>query len=379
MNMTTLPVELISLVAEHIAQHLEHPSPFLESTGEAERADWQNRYRDLLKLVVSCRAIYHCTRHLLYARLVLEKPADVVAAFVDVVKNPRVRGSIYHIRCCAELASDAARDRGRLYWLLNHSQDTELVENALQEQALRPPWWEDLADRPEGCWEGLQFSDGLTVALCHIFSMATDVRSLSFSDIDMGWETLTKIAASFNQPRPFLGTIQALQCRLYGRDEWTSLGEFLFQGGYENLRTLVLDGMSLMDMSDWSHGLQVQNTRVEQLYLGPRGRHKPPIPNPRFGRQEWVRGKWLLGGPRLEAYQPEIWRVDNEGWGMSMLQKRRRMENLRGFRHLRLLDVVVYPPPTSPSKTLVALKNIAAELEVFRVEGYPFVVFIPGT
>ncbi|RSL72253.1 hypothetical protein CEP54_000821 [Fusarium duplospermum] len=178
-----------------------------------------------------------------------------------------------------------------------------------------------------------------------------------------------------NRPRLILGSLKALQCRFRGQDEWLHLADSLFGGGYENLRTLILDGMSLQDMSKWSDEIKVENTKIEHLYLGSRGQSKRPIA--RFAKQEWVRGRWLLGGPRLEDPQLELAREDEEGWEPNMEDRRRRKANLSGFENLRVLDVVVDSPPNFPSRTLVALKDIAKSLKVLRVEGYPFNLYIP--
>ncbi|KAL2682628.1 hypothetical protein Neosp_007080 [[Neocosmospora] mangrovei] len=178
-------------------------------------------------------------------------------------------------------------------------------------------------------------------------------------------------------PRLILGSLKALQCSFREQSQWLDLADSLFSGGYENLQTLILDGMSLRDMSEWSDEIKVENTKIEQLYLGPRDPSKRPIDNPRFAKQEWARGRWLAGGPRLENPQLELAREDEEGWRPNMEDRRRRKSNLGGFKHLRVLDVVVDSPPNFPSRTLVALKDLASSLEVLRVEGYPFNLYIP--
>ncbi|KAL6364945.1 hypothetical protein LRP88_00919 [Fusarium phalaenopsidis] len=178
-------------------------------------------------------------------------------------------------------------------------------------------------------------------------------------------------------PRLILGNLKALQCNFREQSQWLHLAGSLFGGGYENLRTLVLDEMSLRDMSEWSDKIKVENTKVEQLYLGLRNPFKRPAANPRFAKQEWVRGRWLVGGPRLENPQLELAREDEEGWRPNAEDRRRLKANLSGFKHLQVLDVVIDSPPNFPSRTLVGLKDIASSLEVLRVEGYPFNLYIP--
>ncbi|KAF4980284.1 hypothetical protein FZEAL_3655 [Fusarium zealandicum] len=371
-----LPIEVIGLVAEHLAQHLARSSPFLESTDDADEETWQQQHLHLLNLVMSCRDVYHVTRHLLYTMLVLQGPADVVAALINILKYPQIARSIRHIQCRTELSSDSVLEEGEACWRSWHRADIALVESKLAEQGLRPPWLNESTDQVGADWERLGFKGNLRIALRGIFYTATEIESVSFHQFDIGWATLTNTLVPSD--RTGLEKLRALRCHLLDRRDWLAFGECLFSGGYNNLRTLVLDGMSLMDMSAWSDTVKVENTRIENLYLGPRGKSKPPIPNARFKKQEWKHGRWLAGGPRLEDPQKELLRSDTEGWRpRSAAEVRRRMANLNGFHTLRLLDVVVDSQPSLPLKTLVALKNTAASLEVFRVEGYPFCVYVP--
>ncbi|KAF4997768.1 hypothetical protein FDECE_11990 [Fusarium decemcellulare] len=376
-----LPVEVIGLIAENLAQPLAQSSPFLESTTDAKRSQWWQQYMDLLNLTLSCRDVHRNTRHLLYAKLVLEKPRDLIIAFVDILKHPHVGRSIRHIRFCTELTSSDALREARQFWLSNHTQDTVFAEDMFHKQGFYLPGWHELTNPSRTSWEGFEFPDGLAVAFVYILYMATELESLSFQQSDIGWETLTHLQLAIDRnkqaQKSFLGSLRGLQCHLQERKEWMSLGRWLFSGEHENMQILVLEGMSLRGLSAWSDTIQVENTHIEELYLGPRGKSKPAIPNSRFNKQEWVQGTWLAGGPRLEDAQLETARSDDEGWGpIRGPEARRRKSNLSGFKHLRVLDVVADPPSRFPSKTLVTLKNLATSLEVFRIEGYPFCIYI---
>ncbi|UPL04028.1 hypothetical protein LCI18_014962 [Fusarium solani-melongenae] len=390
-----IPLELIVLIAEKLAHRLAQTSPFLETTDDAEWADLEVHHQALISLAASCTAVHHNIRHLLYTTLDLYHPFRLSKALVDILKYPQVGPSIRHIYCETPL-------------------EHHMVEDTLKQRNCCPPWWFnpgttdwDHTNRIE-TWihrEGRIRSEYLEVAFLSILRMATNVESLSFHQVNSGWERLASMQGvmgypssriivrvdewvdetvmtcrddySQGPPRLILGNLKALQCNFRKNSQWMHLADSLFGGGYESLRTLILDGMSLRDMSKWSDKIKVKNTNIEQLYLGSRNRFKSPVSSPRFAKQVWVKGRWLVGGPRLENPELELAREDEEGWRPNAEDRRRRKANLGGFRHLQVLDVVVDSPPNFPSRTLVALKDIASSLEVLRVEGYPFNLCIP--
>ncbi|KAF5022601.1 hypothetical protein F66182_5347 [Fusarium sp. NRRL 66182] len=370
-----LPVEVIGLIAEHLAQIITQASPFVEPANENKRLQAQARYRDLLNLVITCKGVYSTTRHLLYTCTVLEKPTDVISTLANILKYPQVGPSIRHIRCSTELESEIARDTALQHWLANHAQDTALVQDTLRGRRLHPSWW-SVTDMPWTCWDGFVFDDCLQVALVCILYMATELETLSFRQLDSGWRMLRDVRTAFDkdrtEPRPFLGNLRELHIS----DEcWGGIGRWLSHGRHDKLRTLVLDGMSIHHLSLWSGSLRVECTNVRELYLGPRdsSRIAAPFFSPGYDRREWVKGEWLVGCPGQQHLRPEVLVADFEAWGPSVDEVRRRLANLNSFRNLRVLDVVVDRTPDRPFKTLVALKNIAAaSLEVFRIEGYPY-------
>ncbi|KAI8717832.1 hypothetical protein NCS52_00860300 [Fusarium sp. LHS14.1] len=412
-----IPLELIVLIAEKLAQHPAQTSPFLATTDDAEWADLEVHHMALINLAASCKAVHHSIRHLLYTTLDLCNPSRLTKALIDILKYPQVGPSIRHIYCDTSFNFEAARkgSRGSLFRKqMERTEDIAWVEDTLKQCNCCPPWWHKpgitrwLVKNGIRTWihrEGWIRLDYLEVAFLSILHMATNIESLAFHEVDSGWERLASIQGAMGHPSScvivtaeqranetiitcehddsqgpphlILGNLKALQCNFREQSQWLDLADSLFSGAYENLQTLILDGMNLQDMSEWSDEIKVENTKIEHLYLGPRDPSKRPIDNPRFAKQEWVRGRWLAGGPRLENPQLELAREDEEGWRPNMEDRRRRKSNLGGFKHLRVLDVVVDSPPNFPSRTLVALKDLASSLEVLRVEGYPFNLYVP--
>ncbi|RSM04822.1 hypothetical protein CDV31_009849 [Fusarium ambrosium] len=409
-----MPLELIVLIAEKLAHPLTQTSPFLATTDDAEWADLEVHHQALVSLAMSCKAVHHSIRHLLYTTLDLYSPFRLTTALIDMLKYPQIGPSIRHIYCDTELDFELATKGPGGSSFRKHMESTldiAWVEDTLKQRNCCPPWWHHsgptrwLYKNGIRTWihkEGRTRSEYLEVAFLSILHMATNIESLSFHQVNSGWGELgsmqgamghpsSRVIVAVNEragetvmtcqgdddqgPRLILGNLKALQCNFRGQDEWLHLADSLFGGGYENLQTLILDGMSLQDMSKWSDEIKVENTKIEHLYLGSRCQSKRPIA--RFAKQEWVRGRWLVGGPRLEDPQLELSREDEEGWEPNMEDRRRRKANLSGFKHLRVLDVVVDSPPNFPSRTLVALKDVAESLEVLRVEGYPFNLYIP--
>ncbi|KAH7260147.1 hypothetical protein B0J15DRAFT_593975 [Fusarium solani] len=412
-----IPLELIALIAEKLAHRLAQTSPFLVTTDDAEWADLEVHHQALISLAASCKVVHHSIRHLLYTALDICNPFRLTKALIDILKHPQVGPSIRHIYCDTALDFEAVckGPRGSSFRKqMERTVDITWVEDTLKQRNCCPPWWLNpgtthwLHKNGIKTWihrEGQIRSEYLEVAFLSILHMATKVESLSFHHIDSGWGKLASMQGatghpssrvivtvdrwvdetvmtcrdddSQGPPRLILGNLKALQCNFREQSQWLHLANSLFGGGYENLRTLVLDGMSLRDMSEWSDKIKVENTKIEQLYLGSRNPFKRPISNPCFAKQEWVKGRWLVGGPRLENPQLELAREDEEGWRPNAEDRRRRKANLSGFKHLQVSDVVVDSPPNFPSRTLVALKDIASSLEVLRVEGYPFNLYIP--
>ncbi|EEU39130.1 uncharacterized protein NECHADRAFT_81814 [Fusarium vanettenii 77-13-4] len=410
-----IPLELIVLIAEKLAHRLAQTSPFLATTDDAEWADLEVHRLALINLAGSCKAVHHNIRHLLYTTLDICNPLRLTRALTDILKYPQVGPSIRHIYCATPLDLDASRkgSRGSSFRKrMERTEDIAWVEDTLKQRGCCPPWWHNpgtthwLVKDGIITWihrEGWIRLEYLEVAFLSILHMATKLESLAFHQVDSGWERLASMQGAMGHPssrvivtakeranetimtcendesqgppRLFLGNLKALQCNFREQSQWLHLADSLFGGGYENLQTLILDGMSLRDMSEWSDKIKVKNTKIEQLYLG--SRFKRQIASPLFAKQEWVRGRWLVGGPRLENPQLELAREDEEGWRSNMEDRRRRKSNLGGFKHLRVLDVVVDSPPNFPSRTLVALKDLASSLEVLRVEGYPFNLYIP--
>lgn len=413
-----IPLELIVLIAEKLAHRLAQTSPFLATTDDAEWADLEVHHHALISLAASCKAVHHNIRHLLYTAFDICNPIRLNAALIDILKYPQVGSSIRHLYCDTPLDFDAGRKRP--VWSsfrrkhIEQKVDIAWVEDTLKQRNCYPPWWLHPGTTQWVHTNGLEIrihqegrirSEYLEVAILSILHMATKIETLSFHHVDSGWGKLASMQGAIGHPtsrvlvtteecvngtvmtcendnnqappRLILSNLKALQCNFREPSQWLYLAQSLFSGGYENLQTLILDGMTLQDMSRWSSRIKVQNTKIEQLYLGSRNPFKDPIDNPRFAKQEWVRGRWLAGGPRLENPQLELAREDEEGWRPNMEDRRRRKANLSGFKHLRVLDVVVDSPPNFPSRTLVALKDIASSLEVLRVEGYPFNLYIP--
>ncbi|KAF4962619.1 hypothetical protein FSARC_9289 [Fusarium sarcochroum] len=373
-----LPVEVIGLVAEQLAEDVAQASPFVHPTNEAEKLKGQKHCRDLLNLVVSCKDVYNITWHLLYTCLVIESPTDLITALVTLLKYPQVGPSIRHISCRTQLVLDHACDKALQYWFANHAKETALLHDTLKTKGLRPPWW-DVRDIPWTCWEGFIHHNCLAVALTCVFYMATEVETLWHWQRDMGWRLLDEVRTGFDkdrdEPRPFLSNLRALHIM----DEFSSgIGRWLSDGSHEKLRILILDRIGLQALSIWSDSLQFENTRIEELYLGSRTElpRRDLDLDPLFARREWVRGDWLVPGPKGLDSQAEIFQ-DDEEWGPLVSSVRRRMENLSAFKSLRVLDVKIIYPPERPYKALIALKNIAAaSLEVFRIERYPFRVVL---
>ncbi|KAJ4315260.1 hypothetical protein N0V84_008476 [Fusarium piperis] len=399
-----VPLEIIVLIAGQLAHRLAQTSPFLATTDDVELADLKEHQHALINLATSCKAVHYSVRHLLYTTLDIYNRTRLTTALIDILKHPQVGPSIRHIRCDTNLDfENASISRKR-------TPDIAWVEDALKQRNCCPPSWHHSGPTRwiystgmllQSHQEGRVRPEYLEVVFLSILHLASKAESLSFHQHNIGWGRLAYTQGIMGHPRSrviitmggevmncqdddsqgpprlILSNLKALQCCFRERDEWLDLAESLFGGEYENLRTLVLDGMSLQDMSKWSDKIKVENTKIEHLYIGSRGQSKRPIPNPRFAKKEWVRGRWLVGGPRLGDPQVEFAREDEEGWGSNMEDRRRRRANLGGFKHLRVLDVVVDTPPNFPSRTLVALKDIATSLEVLRVEGYPFNLYIP--
>ncbi|KAF5550222.1 hypothetical protein FMEXI_3927 [Fusarium mexicanum] len=377
-----LPLEVMGLIAEYTAQHLRNASPFIQPTNQEEAIEAQEHNRDLLNLFLSCKAVYNHSRHLLYTCVILGNATDIVAALANIVKHPQVGPSIRHIRCCTELHSETERDKALEYWLLNHSHDAALLQDTLNAEGLRPPWWNE-PDIPWTCWEGFIYDDCTEFALLALLHIVTELETFSFQQLDAdlitNWEEARDLRASFSQARsesqPFLGSLRTLH---FGSGALGDMENFLSSQPHENLEVLVLDGIGIEGFSRWSRYFEVKGTHLKELYLGKRNTSSKALIDPLLAPREWVNGRWVTPGPKELDTQSEVCLGGEEAWRLSVPEARDVMDCLKYFRNLRVLDVVFDRTPDWPSRSLIALKNIASgSLEVFRVEGYPFKV-VPG-
>ncbi|KAH7244226.1 uncharacterized protein BKA55DRAFT_664916 [Fusarium redolens] len=337
-------------------EHIINASPFIQPTNQEEAIKAQEHHRDLLNLVVSCKSVYNNNRHLLFTCLILENATDIVAALANIVKHPQVGPSIRHIRCSTELHSETERYKALEYWLLNHSQDAALLQDTLKAEGLRPPWWNEM-DVPWTCWEGFVYDDCTEVALLAILYMVTELETLSFQQLDAGlitdWEQVRDLRASFAQARPgtkpFLNSLRGLQ---FGEGTLGGMEKLLPVDPHDNLEVLVLDCICIQNFSRWSSY---------------------------FDFKEWVNGEWVTPGPKELEAQSELFLGGEEARRLSVAEARDTMDCLKDFRNLRVLDVVFDRPPDWPSRSLIALENIASgSLQVLRIEGYPFKVELGG-
>ncbi|KAI1029677.1 hypothetical protein LB503_008187 [Fusarium chuoi] len=376
-----LPLEVMGLIAEHAAQHIRNASPFIQPTNQEEAIKAQEHHRDLLNLVLSCKTVYNHSRHLLYTCLILGNAADIVAALANIVKHPQVGPSIRHIRCCTELHSETERDKALQHWLLNHSHDAALLQDTLSAEGLRPPWWNE-PDIPWTCWEGFIYDDCTEFALLALLHIVTGLETLSFQQLDAdlitNWEEERDLQASFAEARtgarPFLGSLRSLH---FGSGTLGGMENFLSNQPHENLEVLVLDGIGIEGFSRWSRYFEFKGTHLKELYLGKRKTSSKAVIDPLLAQREWANGRWVAPGPKELETQSEVCVGGEEAWRLSVPEARDTMDCLKYLRNLRVLDVVFDRPPDWPSRSLIALKNIASEsLEVFRVEGYPFKVVL---
>ncbi|KAF5588929.1 hypothetical protein FPANT_6489 [Fusarium pseudoanthophilum] len=377
-----LPLEVMGLIAEHAAEHLRNASPFIQPTNQEEAIKAQEHHRDLLNLILSCKAVYNHSRHLLYTCLILGNATDIVAALAKIVKHPQVGPSIRHIWCCTELHSETERDKALEHWLLNHSHDAALLQDTLNAEGLRPPWWNE-KDIPWTCWEGFIYDDCTEFALLALLHMVTELETLSFQQLDgdlsTNWEEARDLRASFAQARsgsqPFLGSLRGLH---FGSGTLCGMENFLSSQPHENLEVLVLDSIGIEGFSRWTKYFEFKGSHLKELYLGKRNASSKAVVDPLLAPREWVNGRWITPGPKELDTQSEVCLGGEEAWRLSVPEARDTMDCLKYFRNLRVLDVVFDRTPDWPSRPLVALKNIASgSLEVFRVEGYPFKV-VPG-
>ncbi|KAF4500356.1 hypothetical protein FAGAP_3447 [Fusarium agapanthi] len=347
-----------------------------------EAIEAQEHNRDLLNLALSCKTVYNHSRHLLYTCVILGNATDIVAALANIVKHPQVGPSIRHIRCCTKLHSETERDKALEYWLLSHSHDAALLQDTLNAEGLRPPWWNE-PDIPWTCWEGFIYDDCTEFALLALPHMVTELETLSFQQLDAdlitNWEEARDLRASFVQARsrtqPFLGSLRGLH---FGSGTLGGMENFPSSQPHENLEALVLDGIGIEGFSRWSRYFEFKGTHLKELYLGKRKTSSKALIDPLLAPREWVNGRWVAPGPKELDTQSEVCLGGEEAWRLSVPEARDTMDCPKYFRNLRVLDVVFDRTPDWPSRSLVALKNIASgALEAFRVEVYPFKV-VPG-
>jgi hypothetical protein len=242
----------------------------------------------------------------------------------------------------------------------------------------------DEMDVPWTCWEGFIYDDCTAVALLAILYMVTELETLSFQQLDAGlitdWEQVRDLRASFAQARPgtkpFLNSLRGLQ---FGDGTLGGMEKLLPVDPHDNLEVLVLDCICIQNFSRWSSYFDFKGNHLKELYLGTRSSSPKTVLDPLLAQREWVNGEWVTPGPKELETQSELFLGGEEARRLSVAEARDTMDCLKDFRNLRVLDVVFDRPPDWPSRSLIALENIASgSLQVLRIEGYPFKVELGG-